>query len=493
MLTIEIVFPAGRFHATPWRRNVNEGIPEWPPAPYRILRALYDAWKRKRPGWPVASVEPILAALASSLPRFVLPPAAAAHTRAFLSENDEDVAKRQKIFDAFVALNPGDAVLVHWADVTLCDSQRRDLDELLAQINYLGRSESWVAARVRAGAPSARFNCHPIEAESGEKTGEIVRVACPIAREAYMARPFERPAARKGARPVTVPWLEALGWTTRDLTASRRSEPPGLKYVDYVRPRHCFDVAPRPRPLQPGPTVHGVLYALVSKVSAPVTATVEIAERFRRKLMGIHRAIVGDPARVSQRFSGKSEDGKPLSGHRHVYILPLDRDGDGRLDHLIVACRASLDRTEQLALDRARSLWQPDGRPDLQLVPLRWGTCADLFPPARRLASATPFVPPRHHRKGRGSLAEWLVTEVRREAVHHGLPVPSQVTPVPRLRTHLGRQIRWLEFRRSRKGEQPRMGYGFELEFAEPVTGPIALGYGCHFGLGQFVPVEVSQ
>ena len=32
----------------------------------------------------------------------------------------------------------------------------------------------------------------------------------------------------------------------------------------------------------------------------------------------------------------------------------------------------------------------------------------------------------------------------------------------------------------------PLFGYGFEIEFAEPVQGPIALGYGCHFGLGQF-------
>lgn len=32
--------------------------------------------------------------------------------------------------------------------------------------------------------------------------------------------------------------------------------------------------------------------------------------------------------------------------------------------------------------------------------------------------------------------------------------------------------------------------YGFEIEFAEPVCGPIALGFGCHFGLGLFLPVE---
>ena len=52
MLLIELAFPAGRYHATPWGRHVNEGVCEWPPSPYRLVRALYDAWKRKRPDWP---------------------------------------------------------------------------------------------------------------------------------------------------------------------------------------------------------------------------------------------------------------------------------------------------------------------------------------------------------------------------------------------------------------------------------------------------------
>jgi hypothetical protein len=56
VVVIELRFLTGRFHATPWGRNVNEGVPEWPPSPYRLLRALYDAWKRKRPDWPEGRV-----------------------------------------------------------------------------------------------------------------------------------------------------------------------------------------------------------------------------------------------------------------------------------------------------------------------------------------------------------------------------------------------------------------------------------------------------
>ena len=230
----------------------------------------------------------------------------------------------------------------------------------------------------------------------------------------------------------------------------------------------------------------GVEYALESKVPAAVTETLEVAERVRRKLMGIHAKLVGDPARVSQKFSGKDGAGKPLAGHRHAYILPLDRDGDGWLDHLVIAAREPLDRIERLALGRLESVWQPDGKPDIRFTPIQWGTLPDLFPVATRLVSATPFVPPRHYRKGRGDFAEWLAAEVRREAANHGLPAPVKVRLLPALETSR-RGVRWLEFRRNRKDDPAQIGYGFEIEFAEPVTGPVALGYGAHFGLGQFV------
>ena len=34
-------------------------------------------------------------------------------------------------------------------------------------------------------------------------------------------------------------------------------------------------------------------------------------------------------------------------------------------------------------------------------------------------------------------------------------------------------------------------GFALRLTFAEPVAGPIALGYASHFGLGQFCAFEV--
>src|SRR5207302_7943257 len=89
-VTLKLTFPAGRYHATAWGRHVNEGVPEWPPSPYRLIRALYDAWKRRRPDWEPSRVERILTALGSSSPVYRLPAATSSHTRSFLSKNEED-------------------------------------------------------------------------------------------------------------------------------------------------------------------------------------------------------------------------------------------------------------------------------------------------------------------------------------------------------------------------------------------------------------------
>jgi hypothetical protein len=53
-----------------------------------------------------------------------------------------------------------------------------------------------------------------------------------------------------------------------------------------------------------------------------------------------------------------------------------------------------------------------------------------------------------------------------------------------------GRDRRWIEFRRSRKGQTAQLGYGFKLVFPEPIGAPIALGHSAHFGLGQFRPMS---
>jgi CRISPR-associated protein Csb2 len=492
MLIIELRFHAGRYHATPWGKNVVEGVPEWPPSPYRLLRALYDTWKRKRRAMPEERVERLLGALAARPPVYLLPPANAAHLRSYMSSNESDRLRKQRIFDAFVVLDPESRVLMGWPNMTLTPEEAVDLDTLLRPLNYVGRSESWVAARVSLEPLIGGWNCWPMEGKPAgafEGPQEEVVVACPTPPGAFRPPGARKGGAKKGAPTAAVRWLDSLAWSTDQVHESRMNLPPAMRLVRYRRPSPPYSVRHTYHPSRAAHLVHGAEFALSSKVPPSVLATIEIAERTRRKLMGIHSRLVGSPERVSRLFSGKDIGGTPAVGHHHAFFLPLDRDGDGLLDHMTVVCREPLDDLEQLALDRMRSVWQPDGKPDILFTRLRFGTWEELMTESHRFVSATPFIPPRHHRKGRGEFHEWLEGEVRREAAYRGLPKPVEIGKVPLLRTSR-REVRWLEFRRSRKGDDARLGYGFMLEFDRPVKGPFSLGYGAHFGLGLFVPVD---
>ena len=58
--TLAFRFPLGRYHANPWDRAVNEGASEWPPSPWRILRALVATWHTRWPDLPAAEFDGLL-------------------------------------------------------------------------------------------------------------------------------------------------------------------------------------------------------------------------------------------------------------------------------------------------------------------------------------------------------------------------------------------------------------------------------------------------
>ena len=164
----------------------------------------------------------------------------------------------------------------------------------------------------------------------------------------------------------------------------------------------------------------------------------------------------------------------------------MDQDNDGRIDHLLLKAARPFEPTELEALDRLHAIWQPDGKPDIDLVLV---SLAKSFKStnAKHWTSATPFVLKRHHRKGRGTYQEWLVKEIERECTIHGFPSPERIELIDHT-IRGGHQLRWMEFVRSRKGSRPLQAHGCRLTFKGEVDGPFALGALCHFGLGLFVP-----
>ncbi|EFI34115.1 CRISPR-associated protein, GSU0054 [Desulfonatronospira thiodismutans ASO3-1] len=478
MLALEFTFPAGRYHANPWGRNVNEGEAEWPPSPYRLARALIDIQKRRFPDWEQARIESVLQGL-SGKPFYLLPQATTAHIRTYQSSNEKDVTKKQLIFDSFVALDKGDSLYMAFEN-SMQEQHLVDLGTLLEELNYLGRSESWVKVNIRDNVPSFSWDCLPSDSAGQSSVYEDEKIACVLPRSEYESLPVSSDLS----------WFEAICLSTRDLLNQGWAHPPALEWIDYSRKKSRLNrTIPSRAGFESRREYRLFKYEIHSRVRPMVQESIHFAERIRLKLMGIHRKIQGDdPGLVSSKFSGKSADGSPLEGHGHAFFLPLDEDHDGRIDSLVITAREPFDSSELMALDRLRSIWQSNGKPDASLI-LSSMREQPNFKLSRTWVSATPFVTTRHHRKGRGSYLDWLTQEILLECEYHGLPEPASVNWIQWTITG-PKPLRWMEFARGKRDERPFRGHGCIIHFNTAVPGPFALGARCHFGLGLFQPVE---
>jgi len=539
MFAISIRFISGRFHATPWGRHVNEGAPEWPPSPWRLLRALVATWKRKLdgdPACPADIVESLLRALAEP-PLFSLPRASTGHARHYMPWYKKGPDDRTLIFDAFVAVDKSEEVIVLWPDVTLAGLERSALELITANLGFLGRAESWVEARIVADAETehirTRANCVPANGHFIDRGHEAVRILCVDPATAFLNEhtpKLTRTEGRgKSKKRIVAPVYDPdwhLCIETLELHEKRWSDAPGSKWVTYFRPRNCFEVAPRAparRLARPAPTM--ARFALDGAVLPLVEDTLRVAEMARIVAMGCFRRVEerrlyggpapeGSPLPRSQAFSGKNADGRPLEGHRHALYLPTDEDGDGRLDHLTIVAEMGFGPGEVKALDRMRQLKRDEGEP-LNLVLLAIGqteaiAVARMLGPATTWISATPFIATRYQKtrgqrrdppellgaeNQRAFARQVLVEEIARlRQCCFELPELVSVEPLNaehRVGAHRLRPIQFKRFRRKRSDDGGRRAAGaFRIVFPTPVRGPICLGHSCHFGLGLFVPEE---
>ncbi len=464
---IEIQFLTGRFHATPWGYHVNEAALEWPPSPWRLARALVAGAMRVglNPGVSRRLLEPFL-----QPPSYWLPDVSAAHTRQYMPwEKNRGETERVMIFDAFVIV-PAPLVVAWPGDVANPSLLVRVLDA----VGYLGRSQSWTDLRL-VELPSGPPNSLPLKPD--ERVGEHEEATLLLVPDPYKNDAFD-----------------ALLATTDKVRAAGLDRPPGTRWVRYRRPRIMVDPPPKPE-LRRGagatPTV--AFYLIQSAARLPLTESLTVTELLRRSAMAWYGRL--NEGTSSPVLSGKDASGRPLEGHRHAFYLALDEDDDRRVDRLVVYAPMGFGRAEREALRRVRILKPGRGRPPLHLHLVGFGTpegfTSPVFGPARRWRSHTPFLLVRHPKMRGGSddrrLVDDPVAQVVLELERRGLPAPSNVRPVR------GARFRWLEYRTHRRGDPgPPGAWGFEVEFAEPVRGPLALGRHCHFGLGLFLPADSS-
>jgi len=538
MTCIAFSFTTGRYHGTRWGTHVNEAELDWPPSPWRLLRALLAVGYGKL-GWseppPPLAIE-LLERLCTVAPNYHLPEGVTeSHTRHYMPQYG--LGKSSKVFDPFVHLGKDTTLFASWP-VELEPQLTSLLDELLAGLSYLGRAESWVEARRVSPDQVHGLRCGVERPDSG--AFQRLRLLAPIPQTAYAewrsdalaqalsdelaARvaaaetkgrraPDRLSAAQRRRVEANFPadMIAALSIDTGALRKAGWSRPPGSAERVYFRPAAAIERAPAPPLRRPKrgrrapPTV--ALYEVSSE-----TVAGEVLPRLARVTACAHRvhqslAKISDGFACAETLTGRARGG-PSKGHLHAHILGLTSSSPSReklpqapIERVALWVPGGLDAEAQERLLHLRWLYSRDA--PLSLALQGFATPAELadgragrdralrvFHRAQVWRSLTPFFCPRFEkRRGKDS----LLGQVQAELARRSLPQAAEVEVERERGFEEGRRAPWWRHVDPRRGEHspPTVRpYGLRLRFAEPVCGPIALGFASHYGLGLFEPAS---
>ncbi len=505
MLALKFRFLAGRYHGNPWGRHVNEGDVDWPPEPWRLLRALIATWHHKikiTGEHNEATLSALIGTLAGATPEFHLPVASHSHTRHYMPQ--WKAGKTSLVHDAFVAVGHDTPLYVSWPDLDLPREQAQLLDDLLSAMGFFGRAESWVEACriveriVDLPMPNCKPGDDPIDQKTGELHGEVVSVLSPVTASEYANRREEFLADKSQTKKLekTLPCglLAALSLDTADLQRQGWSAPPASQRINYIRPLDALRPTRKAtKNLRQPSTITTASFLLLGKPLPRVEDSLRIGELMRLTVMSAFGKDDAGKRLAPPLFSGHDLPKDNL--HQHAFYLPFDSNGDGRLDRVVLHVPAGIDEKARRVVGelsrRKRKLWEPNGG-EWRLLLEGMGVntvCDELTVESQRWISATPYLHPWHTKRNLS-----IADQIRRECEMRGLPEIIDLKPTKTIKVG-SRNCRPISFRRFRSSKsnqnQPdRQGSSWEIMFASPINGPLALGFACHFGLGLFLPFQ---
>lgn len=431
---------------------------EWPPSSMRFLRALQRTYVQRRPrGVTVEQVKVLLGTL-SMPPHFLIPPCAAK------TEMLIHIQAGTRVFgEALPSLGSVPLIWV-WPEAELSSDEVRAFCRLLEGLGHFRSAAFGGEARLLASS------------DLEDALPELARLKL----------------SQVGEQPVRV------------LIPTELEVGEGLARV-------CWTAAPRLK----GRQVSVVQYRLSGQELPSVGLALPLGERVRRAVLCLrglesgrrerdnrsvdNQSVLMDAREHSAQLTGKDETGAALEGNGHAHYLATDEDGDGLLETVTVWAPQGFSPADVEALLRLRVLTGKRGE-ELEVRVVSVGDVASsegsLFGTSRRWVSVTPYSLPRYASRGQGQKArprDLPEGQVRRELRVRGLPEPVRVETV------LGSFVKgewhpWEGFEQRRlKGSGGYGLAGFELTFAESVSGPLTLGFASHFGLGMFRPVREQE
>lgn len=495
MITLRLSFPWGRYYAHPWGQNpARIAEAEWPPSPWRLLRALAAAWFRQHPGQNASDeLLGLLSFLGNELPDFGLPKAAFGKT-VHWHPNPGMASGKSRHENHFTAL--GSDLLIRWNHSERLPAPLLTLlTTLLPDVAYFGRAESicQLSLATNAEIPEAIGWATPA---LDERSGRPSRRIGAGYRSTFCPDPAGfQPEDLWRRRQSTANAENAPKHLVQDLVDEGQTLPDGAAWFSYHMPEGwpqrwvVRQAAPQRRivRVQDNAIVaHFLRFSLQCRIGIPRKFVVSLAEQFRNQAIRQH----GDKTFA---LSGHNPPPDLTGDHQHAFYLPTPDAAGDFLTELNVWCRYGFNRREVEALMRARVLRWADARYPVRPVLLEVQRDLPSVAASRTWRSLTPFVPPRfwYRRKvADGNLKRADAPEVQLARCLRDAGIAATAV-ARRLQDAKQWEVCKLHVPKGEVMRDRRIGVSFELEFDEPQILPFpALGHSCHFGVGLFVPVE---
>jgi CRISPR-associated protein Csb2 len=415
-----------QYLCTPCLANASDRYsPEWPPSPDRVFQALVAT------ACELGLDRQPLQEIERIRPALTCPEALPiASAKVFVPSNQTPEQKNAAASRPYMRAGEGVILYYHYPD--LSPSAAAWLRQAARNLTHIGRSQGFVVADALRDdeAPEPLWEPHDI--------GEVLFSTSYPGRLLDLDRAYSA-----GQRPQRAPMTPYR---------MRRNKYPSSCWRDLLV-------------LKPGRRLY-------------VTRAAQVAEAVRSAIL----SVLGDDAPAWAHGHG--------SGNSHMAITPLPNVGhahaDGMMTGIGIWLPGDLERKERAAMAyriavirkiQSGGMEFPVSIQKMDQFATRPETWTRL---SRTWASVTPVVLDRHPKKGKLT-AEQIIAE---SCVHAGLPEPvgvrvakeSGVRGVPSSR----------EFRLRRQGSQY---YHAELEFAQPVWGPVLVGRERFYGLGMFKPL----
>lgn len=470
-MIIKISLLLHQYHGNAWHHAHCEGLVDWPPAPWRILRSLVaGSYNTNFSQLQQTTLKQVLWKMAQVAPTYYLPPTAYLQWRSPRPQvqKNASVGPGKTLYSACLLVPENDSSIYCSYDIACSDQELIALKEAMQGVTYLGRRESPAVWEIVEAMPTV--NAYP------DSSGVRV-VASPIA-----------------ALSEVELW-DYLNLSAADVFQKRKQAVfPGVEQTTYkLEPMLSDPHTNRVRILP-----NRVLLSVQGANKVAVSQAIYLCESLHRQLVKAHPEPI---------FTGMELGAKVIS-HDHAFITPIS-DRTGRwIDYLELYSHQGFSPSAVSAIANANRIrlnqWVSLAIADFSQSSERytgWTSITPMFlsryPVMRngkpRLIPGTSYqkdCPEHQALKYLQFLSHLNLNGTASfEAFPNGLgmKVDKELTAICKCDVWMGAG-KWLNGKHGKLSLE--QGFRVWMEFTRPVEAPISLGYRCHYGFGALAPMR---